>query len=171
MLSSPAHVIVTMRQKSDYAQADGDNGKKTLQKIGMAPEQRDGIEYEFTTVLDIIHDGHLCTASKDRTGLFTDVDPFVITTETGEKLLQWLESGEDAPTPAKPKPKNRIKEFAAAFRKTWPDAPIEDMTSYVKQALGEEIPSKDITHGQWDTLLTALKIDADERKKFWEEDK
>ena len=59
----------------------------------MKAEQRDGAEYEFTTVLDIIHDGHFAVASKDRTGLFADKDPQKISEKTGQALLDWLESG------------------------------------------------------------------------------
>ena len=44
----------------------------------MKSEQRDGTEYEFTVVLDLVHDGHYATASKDRTGLFGG-DPKPIT--------------------------------------------------------------------------------------------
>ena len=34
-------------------------------------------------------------ASKDRTGLFMDKPDFVITTDTGKKLIQWANSGID----------------------------------------------------------------------------
>lgn len=50
MLHTPLHVIVTMRSKTEYIQTEV-NGRKQIQKVGMAPIQRDGIEYEFTTVL------------------------------------------------------------------------------------------------------------------------
>lgn len=89
---SPLHVIVTMRSKTETSQVE-DGGRKKVVKLGMKAEQRDGFEYELTTVLDIVHDGHYATASKDRTGLFTDVDPQPITVATGKRLLAWLESG------------------------------------------------------------------------------
>lgn len=50
MLHTPLHVIVTMRSKTEYVQTEV-NGRKKIEKVGMAPIQRDGIEYEFTTVL------------------------------------------------------------------------------------------------------------------------
>lgn len=90
MLSLGAHLIVTMRSKTDAAQVE-ENGRKKVVKLGMKSEQRDGIEYEFTTVLDLIHDGHLATPSKDRTNLFKD--PAVLSEEVGKKLLEWLDSG------------------------------------------------------------------------------
>ena len=69
LLACPAHIIVTMRSKTETAQVEI-NGRKQVQKLGMKSEQNDGIEYEFTTVLDLIHDGNYAQPSKDRTGLF-----------------------------------------------------------------------------------------------------
>lgn len=98
---SPAHIIATGRSKTETAQTDGPNGKKKVVKLGMKTEQRDGFEYEFTVVLDLIHEGHYATASKDRTGLFSG-DPQPVSKATGQALLQWLESGADAPTKRDP---------------------------------------------------------------------
>lgn len=95
ILQSKMHVIATMRSKTETAQTTGDSGKKQVVKLGMKSEQRDGAEYEFTTVLDIVHDGHYAIASKDRTGLFSDKDPKKISEETGKILLAWLETGSD----------------------------------------------------------------------------
>lgn len=92
ILHSPVHIIVTVRSKTETAQVDV-NGRKQVQKLGMKSEQRDGIEYEFTTVLDIIHDGHFATPSKDRTGLFNSATPTPLSKEVGLRLKQWLESG------------------------------------------------------------------------------
>jgi hypothetical protein len=55
-------------------------------------EARDGLEFEFTTVLDLIHDGHYATVSKDRTGLFSG-DPKPISVSTGERIAEWLAGG------------------------------------------------------------------------------
>lgn len=92
MVQSKMHIIATGRSKTETAQQQIDN-KKTVVKLGMKTEQREGFEYEFTAVLDIIHDGHWATASKDRTGLFSQ--PHVISEDTGKRLLNWLESGID----------------------------------------------------------------------------
>lgn len=94
ILQSPLDIIATMRSKTETAQTEGPNGRKQVVKLGMKAEQRDGAEYEFTTVLDIVHDGHFALASKDRTGLFTGKDPERISEETGKRLRAWLESGE-----------------------------------------------------------------------------
>lgn len=94
MLASTMHIIATIRSKAAYVETEKANGKKSIEKQGAAPQQRDGLEYEFTAVLDICVDGNFANASKDRTRLFRD--PFVITEATGQALRNWLESGVEA---------------------------------------------------------------------------
>lgn len=54
IVQSKIHVIATMRAKTDYAM-DTENGKTKVKSVGLAPVQRDGMEYEFDVVatLDI----------------------------------------------------------------------------------------------------------------------
>lgn len=99
-LHSTCHIICTMRSKMDYAQVEV-NGKKKVEKLGMAPVQRDGLEYEFTTVFDLANNNEAQT-SKDRTTLFTGKF-FKITEDTGKELLNWLNTGVDYVAPEKPK--------------------------------------------------------------------
>lgn len=117
LLRSPMHIIATARSKTETAQTE-ENGRKKVVKLGMKAEQRDGVEYEFTTVLDIVHDGHFAIATKDRTGLFADTDPKQITPDTGKTLLNWLESGEavePTQTPADGMPDGAIADHLAAI--------------------------------------------------------
>lgn len=95
MLRSPCHIIATMRAKQDYVLETNDKGKQQPKKVGMAPVQREGMEYEFTVMLDVDMN-HIASASKDRTSLF-DGRFFKIGRETGEELLQWLETGVAGP--------------------------------------------------------------------------
>lgn len=91
MLASSCHIIATMRSKQEYVLQVNDNGKQAPKKVGMAPIQRDGMEYEFTVMFDI-DINHNATSTKDRTRLF-DGKIFKITSETGEQLLAWLNNG------------------------------------------------------------------------------
>lgn len=100
MLGCNLHVVATMRAKTEYAMTPGNNGKVEVKKIGLAPVQRDGMDYEFTSVFDI-DINHNVQSSKDRTGMF-DGKIFTPTTKTGEQLIAWLETGAE-PEPAKPK--------------------------------------------------------------------
>lgn len=96
LLQSKCHIIATMRAKTEYVQEkDERTGRQTVRKIGLAPIMRDGIEYEFTTFLELdLH--HMAFAGKDRTRLF-DGSIFKPDMETGRKLLSWLDAGVDAP--------------------------------------------------------------------------
>lgn len=94
ILGANLHIIATMRTKTAYDLVDDGNGKKKPIKIGLAPVQRDGMEYEFTVVMDLSVDGHVATATKDRTRLL-DGKHFVPAIETGEALREWLEAGRD----------------------------------------------------------------------------
>jgi len=92
ILSCPCHVIITMRSKTAYELQDNGNGKKTPVKIGLAPIQRDGMEYEFTLVLDVSVSNHIASSSKDRTRLW-DGRNDKITIAHGAELREWLQSG------------------------------------------------------------------------------
>lgn len=48
ILKYPGHVIATLRSKTEYVLETNDKGKQAPKKVGMAPIQRDQIEYEFT---------------------------------------------------------------------------------------------------------------------------
>lgn len=100
ILTSPCHLIATMRSKQEYVLETNDKGKQTPRKVGMAPVQREGMEYEFTVMLDIDM-SHVASSSKDRTRLF-DGQLFKIDRKHGELLRQWLETGvepQQAPEP------------------------------------------------------------------------
>ena len=91
LIASPCHIIATMRSKTEYVQAENERGRTEIRKVGLAPVQRDGIDYEFGTVFDLSPE-HLAVVSKDRTGLFGD-DIFTVNQDTGKKLRQWLDAG------------------------------------------------------------------------------
>lgn len=91
ILSSKCHVIATMRTKSEYV-VNLKDGKHVPEKLGMKQNFRDGIEFEFTVVLDLDLKNH-ASASKDRTQLFFGKPPFKITPDTGKLIKEWCESG------------------------------------------------------------------------------
>jgi hypothetical protein len=95
ILGAELHIIVTLRTKTAYEVVDSGKGKKEPIKIGLAPVQRDGVEYEFTVVMDLSVEGHVATATKDRTRLFDGLH-FIPAPETGESLAQWLEGDAEA---------------------------------------------------------------------------
>lgn len=121
MLQSPCHVVATMRSKTAYELSDDGNGKKKPIKVGLAPVQRPGMEYEFTVVLDLSIERHIATATKDRTSLF-DGQHFIPTPATGEALQAWLEAGKD-PADAS---RNLLKTLTAQVDRIEAVPPLEE---------------------------------------------
>lgn len=101
VLQSKIHVIFCMRSKMDYVLETDSKGKQVPKKVGLAPIMRDGLEYEFSTVLDIGLD-HSAVSSKDRTGLFPNDRYFQITEDTGKEIAAWLKTAKpkEEPKPA-----------------------------------------------------------------------
>lgn len=97
IINAPYHVIVTMRSKMEYVMEErtGRNGKSTQtpRKVGMAPEQRPGIEYEFTAIIDMDLE-HRLVVGKSRCDVVADlVLPKGRSHEFGLKFAEWLGSG------------------------------------------------------------------------------
>ena len=95
MLQTPMHIIATMRAKQEYVQEKGSDGKTTIRKVGMEPEQRKGMEYEFTMFFEINNE-HEAFGAKDRTSQF-DQKTFKINPDVGKQMMRWLASGTDNP--------------------------------------------------------------------------
>lgn len=71
VLTHPGHIIAAMRSKTEWLMQEGPNGKTQPIKVGLAPQQRDGIEYEFDLMLDIDLE-HRAAVGKTRFAEFTD---------------------------------------------------------------------------------------------------
>lgn len=89
---SSMHIITTARSKTDTIQTED----KKIKKVGLKEIQREGFEYELTLNFNLDRDKHYAIASKDRTGIFSEVDPFIISEETGKTLKAWSDGGTEA---------------------------------------------------------------------------
>lgn len=89
LLQAPIHIIATVRTKQEYVLAENDKGKQAPKKMGMAPQQREGMDYEFTIWFELQMD-HRAQATKDRTGLFDSQLLDLTDKEVGKKLLTWI---------------------------------------------------------------------------------
>lgn len=99
MLQSRCHVIATMRSKTEYVLEENERGKKVPRKVGMAPVQRDGMEYEFDVVADMDQDNNLIV-SKTRCPALTGQVYNKPGKNVADLLKAWLSDG--APEPEKP---------------------------------------------------------------------
>lgn len=107
ILQSPCHIIVTTRSKTEYVLQTDDKGRTTPKKIGLSPVFRDGLEYEMTVFFDMSVE-HVASTTKDRTRLF-DGKYFTPSSETGEALANWLNSGAEIKPIVCPKCNNEVK--------------------------------------------------------------
>ena len=95
------HVIVTMRSKMEWVLDQVERNGRTVsvpRKVGMAPVMRQGVDYEFTVVIDmnLEHEG---AVTKSRCSDIADVimRPHRAG-ETAETFGRWLNSGEKLAT-------------------------------------------------------------------------
>lgn len=96
LLGCRMHLIGTMRSKSEYVVEQNAKGKSSPKKVGTAPVQRDGFEYEFDIIMEmnLENEGNItktrCSAINGR-----------LISKPGEDLAgiikSWLEDG--APEP------------------------------------------------------------------------
>lgn len=101
ILTSPAHVICTMRSKTEYVLETDSNGKQVPKKVGMAPVQRAGMEYEFDIYLSMDW-SHIATVTKSRCRA---VDGQIFAKPSAafvHQIQSWLEAGEVAELPPPP---------------------------------------------------------------------
>jgi hypothetical protein len=96
ILQSPCHIIATIRSKQDYVLQEK-NGKMVPEKVGLKGVTREDASYEFTLVFDLDIKNN-ATSSKDRTQLFNGKPDFKISIDTGKKILEWCNLGEEQPT-------------------------------------------------------------------------
>ena len=122
MLQSKAHIVATMRSKTEYA-IESTNGKTNIRKVGMAPIQRAGMEYEFTVVGDMDIDNKIVISKsrfaplQSKVQLKPDINFF-------KPFVDWLNSGDaevkaepTKPTPQKEQPLTPA-ELSAAVQDT-----------------------------------------------------
>lgn len=148
ILECSTHIICTCRSKQGYAM---DEQSKKVTKLGMAPEQRDGLDYEMTLVFNIINQTHLAEATKDRTGLF-DGKQFLISKNTGLEILEWLNSGTPAKSPAPTITDIRNLLISAGVKS------IPDFKKVMMQVFGEEYNAlEELNQEQLLTLYKEMK--------------
>lgn len=92
----PGHVIVTLRVKTEYVIEKDDRGKSVPRKVGLKPEQREGIEYEFDLVGDLDLDNTLSVSKSRIPSLSRAVVPLP-GAELADTITEWLSDGEAAP--------------------------------------------------------------------------
>jgi hypothetical protein len=91
IIRSQAHVIATMRSKTEYVLEDDENGKKVPRKVGMSPVQRDGLEFEFD-VYGSLDTSHQIKITKTRCPVLDNATAIKPGPQFWAPLFDWLKS-------------------------------------------------------------------------------
>lgn len=86
LLGFPGHLICTMRTKTEYEVVNGER-----RKVGLAPVQRDGVEYEFSVVIDM-NEHHVGYVTKSRIAAIADRSFQRPGREIVEAITEWMQA-------------------------------------------------------------------------------
>lgn len=96
ILRSPCHIIATMRSKTEYIIETDSRGRSIPRKVGMAPVQRAGMEYEFDLYCSVDEE-HILRVSKSRCPELADGMSVKPGAAFITPIITWLNDGSDAP--------------------------------------------------------------------------
>jgi hypothetical protein len=134
IVGASCHVIATMRTKTEWVMETDARGKVVPRKIGLAPIQRAGMEYEFDIVCDIDQETHTLTVTKSRCKAIDNA----IITKPGftffVPVFSWLESGSDIP--------REVIDAAAFKTKEPPMSPLERAKKQKEEADKKKVAPK-----------------------------
>ena len=152
------HIICTMRSKQEYS-LEVVNGKSSPKKIGMAPIQREGMEYEFDLAVDMDIDNTMIVQKSRCSALSGQIiaKPDV---KVAQVLKTWLEDGTPAPVqePLSPSVIDVARsEWAVAYKIA--DNEIEARWERYKEfILKVRVSDPDLKQSQLDTLNNAIAV-------------
>lgn len=135
IIGAKAHVIATMRTKTEYVQEKDDRGKTVVRKVGLQPVQRDGLEYEFDLVCDINIDNKLIVG-KTRIPTLSGRDFDKAGKDVADIMNEWLHSGSPEAVVEDRKereaPKKTFESLTASLDGKSPAEAIESIRASVK---------------------------------------
>lgn len=147
ILGYPGHVIVTFREKPAYEVAKNEKGQNTLEKIGLAPVARDGMDHEFTIWLSGGLDGYI-TVMKSRCaklplGFRCERQKIP---ELAQTLKSWLADGV---------PETPLEHWTGRFRFAADLAQLEGAFRELVEKATARVPMAMIPPGDKQTLMDA----------------
>ena len=129
MIQCGRHIIVTMRSKTEYVMEPDVRGKMIPRKVGLAPIQRDGLEYEFD-VVGMMTDTNEFIVSKTRCSALQGALISKPGADLAKTLTGWLTDG------VKQEPKKPVEKMAA------PQPPVTTPPATPEQPVAPKV-SKD----------------------------
>lgn len=166
LLGFDGHIIATMRTKTEWTITKDSKGRDKPTRVGLAPEQGKGSEYEFDVLIEISTE-HLATVIKDRTGRYQDKIIDKPGEDFGAELAEWLKDGaprrepEQRPAAAAPQPATT----ATAQEPPKPQRPYEPDTVrqgvQVRAARGAAVTADNGNRGACVGVIESLFADTD----------
>ena len=134
MIRFPGHLLVTMRVKTEYLVEKDDKGRSIPRKVGLAPVQRDGLEYEFDVLGEVDLDHTLCI-TKSRCPRLADAVLQRPGAELAQTLRAWLDGADGAPRAPEPPqdPTEALRDRIAKGR-----AEMSDELRRAREAAGQD---------------------------------
>ncbi len=158
ILASKIHIIATLRSKTEYViekvKNRSGNEVSAPRKVGLAPVQRDGMEYEFDLVL-FADDANNLSVAKTRCAALSGQSWHHETKKIADVYKAWLSDGEDAEAK-----KAKVVELAKALKDNGigDDARLGWMSKQLKRAING---SSDMTIADLDVLLLVASAERD----------
>jgi AAA domain len=128
ILAFPGHIIATMRVETNWTTMTNEKGKTVPVRVGEAPKQGKGMEYEFDMLMQLSQD-HIAQIIKDRTGKYQDELIEKPGEEFGRELAAWLED-------------DQYRKYAEEETGT-PKTPIEEEAKEIKKEVEAIVKLKD----------------------------
>jgi hypothetical protein len=96
LLGYPGHVIATMRAKTSYVIEQDERGRHVPRKVGLKPDQRDGMDYEFSLIGDMDRT-HTMTVTKSTCPILVDAVIPNPGADVAVALKEWMSGGATLP--------------------------------------------------------------------------
>lgn len=178
IIGTQIHVIATMRAKMDYVlEKDEKTGKSSPKKVGMAPEQRADMPYEFDVMLDMNIDNE-AIVSKTRCPALAGR----VITKPGKNiadvLVKWLQAEPQAQTVSQPtaQPQHRQPPTSAApatngnGHKPAPQPPathsVESLDDVQESPVGADVVPSELER-QAAAIIADNKLQAPPKAQAW----
>lgn len=101
IIGSSAHVLFTMRAKVEWIIQENDRGKKEPVKVGLAPVQREGVDYEPDIGVDLTAPDNVLVVNKSRCDRLVPGEVFKKPgVAFADTIIDWLQDAE-SPTEAR----------------------------------------------------------------------
>lgn len=160
--STKLHIIVTMRSKQEYSSEKDDRGKTQVKKLGMAPIQRDGMEYELDIAVDMDIDNTMIVQKSRCSKLAGQIIPKP-DGKVADVLKEWLRGAPALETPRTPQASVAESQPAQASAAPKAAAEIPPMTdeqrttiNALRKQLGQEPLTRNLNTNQAANVINNL---------------